>query len=100
MPKKPKTVTVNVLYRMLAKLISDGRGRLPVCVSKGTFKDNREGDGCTILPVVECAVERICLADDDGDVALTKAGLEKTRLTAVLSGGAGVYSVPETKGTP
>lgn len=87
---KHKTVTVNQLHKMLAKQIEKGNGRLPVCVNKNTFRDNRESDGCVILPVDGLNIERIAMSDDDGGTATTKAGLEVTRRTAILYGTSGV----------
>jgi hypothetical protein len=71
---------------MLGKLVEQGEGRIPICVDKETFKDNRESDGCTILEVDGLRVALIHLADDDGGTAVTKAGLERTRRMAVLYG--------------
>lgn len=88
MPRR-KTVTINQLYRLLGKQIDAGNGRLPVCVNKETFTDNREPDGCVILEVCGLNVERIRMCDGDGGTAVTKAGLEITRRTAVLFGNTG-----------
>lgn len=83
-------MTLNQLHKKLGKLIEEGFGRLPVCVSKSTFTDNREGDGVTILPVQGAGVRRINIADDDGGTAINKDGSERTRMTVILSGACGV----------
>lgn len=82
-------MTLNQLHKRLGKLIEEGFGRTPVCVSKDTFTDNREGDGVTILPVEGLGVRRINIANDDGGMGMNKDGTERTRMTVILSGACG-----------
>ncbi len=79
-------MTIGQLHKALGKLIDNGHIRRRVCISKETFSDNRESDGCTILNVHAVEMLTVNMADDDGGTAMTKAGLEMTQLTAVLFG--------------
>ncbi len=80
------TMTVNRLHKLLTKLIREGHGRIPVSVSKETFSDNREVDGCTILSVNGVVVQYVPQADDDGGTKVNKDGTESHRKTAVIYG--------------
>jgi hypothetical protein len=79
-------MTLNQLHKQLAKLIEQGYGRRQVCIDKASFRDNRESDGCVILPV--CIVDAFWVpqADDDGGAATNKDGTERGRATIVLGG--------------
>lgn len=79
-------ITVTDLHKMLGKIIEKGYGRYHVAVDKTTFTDNREIDGCMILDATGIRVERVLLAGDDGGIATTKAGLERSTITAVIHG--------------
>lgn len=81
-----KVTTVNQLHKKLGKLIEVGYGRAMVVVNKPTFTDNRESDGCTNLPIADCSLTYIYLADDDGGIATNKDGSERGRMMCVLSG--------------
>lgn len=87
---KHKTVTVNVLHKLLGKLIDAGDGRRQVCIDKTTFRDNREDDGVVILAVDGVRLEHVQPAGDDGGVRENKDGSEAApRRTAVLYGESG-----------
>ena len=86
MPVSTRTLTVGRLHKLLGQMIEQGHARRGVCVSKETFRDNREGDGCTILQAYDCRVKRINLADDDGGTAINKDGSERTTTVAILFG--------------
>lgn len=81
-----RTLTVGRLYKILGKMIEQGHARTGVYVSKQTFADNRESDGCTILPAYDCRVKTIHLADDDGGIAKRADGSERYRTMAILFG--------------
>ena len=80
------TMTVGKLHKLLGKMIEDGAARRRVCVSKGTFQDNRESDGCTILDAYDCRLKSIYLSDEDGGIAKRVDGSERTAVVAVLYG--------------
>ncbi len=82
-------------YKRLGKLIALGHGRRHVTVAKDTFTDNRESDGCTILPVVGLGIKTIRLADDDGGTAVNKDGSERFSTVLILAGGSGANSKGE-----
>ena len=79
-------MTLNQLHKRLGALIEQGCGRHRVAIDKASFVDNRESDGCTILPVM--AIEDVWIpdADDDGGTAVNKDGTERGRCTVVLGG--------------
>ena len=82
-------MTVSTLHKKLTALIEQGHGRKPVAISKTTFQDNREDDGCTILGIE--AIEGpvwIANADDDGGIKENADGTESGRRVVVLKGGA------------
>jgi len=79
-------MTVNELHKRLAKAIADGNGRNQVNIAKHTFHHNCEADGVTHLRVEDTRQTWIYLADDDGGIATTKAGLERGSMTFVLYG--------------
>lgn len=79
-------MTLNQLQKQIAKLIEQGHGRKQVCVDKTSFRDNRESDGCTILPVCEVDTDWIPDADDDGGAAFNKDGTERGRWLVILGG--------------
>ena len=83
------TMTVATLHKRLSVLVEQGHGRKPVCISKTTFRDNREGDGCTILGVESIdGPTWIPNCDDDGGFKENADGTESGRMTVVLKGGA------------
>jgi hypothetical protein len=84
---KPKTMTLNRLYRIIGKLIAEGHGREPVCVNKVSFSHALESDGAVILPVEDISIKCINILDEDGGIQMNKDGTERTRMTAVLAGG-------------
>lgn len=86
MKTKTKTLTVNQLHKMLGKLVEEGNGRLPVCVSKSTFTHPCEDDGCTILNAYGVRVERVLIADGDGGMQFTQSGHEVSQRTALIFG--------------
>lgn len=79
-------MTLNQLHKRLSRLIEQGYGRRRVSIAKHTFVDNREGDGCTILPIESVCVEWIVDADDDGGLAVNKDGTERGHTTVILEG--------------
>lgn len=79
-------MTVNGMRKALDRLIAQGHGRCRVSVAKESFRDNRESDGCTILPVAGVDLRWIVDADDDGGTALNKDGTERGRTTAIIVG--------------
>jgi hypothetical protein len=79
-------MTLNQLHKQLAKLIAAGHGRNRVSISKTSFQDSRESDGCTILPVAVVDVDWIVDADGDGGRATNKDGTERGRWTVILGG--------------
>lgn len=81
-----QTLTVGRLHKILSKMIAQGAERRRICVSKETFADNRESDGCTILEAYDCRLKCIYLADDDGGIAKRADGTERTAVVAVLYG--------------
>lgn len=79
-------MTLNKLHKLLCDLIDLGHGRKQVCIAKESFRDNRESDGCTILPVCAVDTDWIVQADDDGGTATNKDGTERGRWTVILGG--------------
>lgn len=79
-------MTLNELHKRLTKLIEQGHGRRRVSVDKPSFQDNRESDGCTILPICQVYAQWIPDADDDGGIATNKDGTEHGRVTVVIGG--------------
>jgi len=79
-------MTVNQLHKALGKLIAKGAGRRRVSIAKNSFQDNREVDGCTILPVEVVDTGWIVDADDDGGTATNKDGTERGRWLVILGG--------------
>lgn len=79
-------MTLNQLHKQLTKLIEQGHGRRQVAIAKESFHDNRESDGCTILPVCKVDTDWIVQADDDGGTAFNKDGTERGRWTVILGG--------------
>lgn len=82
-------MTLHQLHKQLTKLIAQGHGRKTVYVDKGSFRDNRESDGCIILPVYRGAMHTYRLANDDGGIAYDSKGIERQRTSLVLIGDAG-----------
>lgn len=76
-------MTVNQLHKLLTRLIEQGHGRRSVMADKPSFRDNRESDGCVILPVWRGVITSYPLLDDDG--ALT----ERMKTSLVLIGDSG-----------
>ena len=79
-------MTLNQLHKLLGKLIDEGLGRRDVCIDKESFRDNRESDGCVILPVCKVDAYWVPQADDDGGTATNKDGSERGRTTVILGG--------------
>lgn len=79
-------MTLNKLHKILGKLIEQGHGRNRVSVDKSSFRDNRENDGLTIMPVWCVDVRWINDADDDGGLAVNKDGTERGRRLVILAG--------------
>lgn len=79
-------MTLNQLHKQLGKLIAEGHGRQRVSIAKESFRDNRESDGCTILPVAIVDTDWIVDADGDGGRATNKDGTERGRWTVILGG--------------
>jgi hypothetical protein len=84
------SVTVARLHKELGKLVASGHGRKKVCVAKDTFRDNREGDGCTILDVAGLGIKWVNLADDDGCMKINRDGSEAGNTVLILAGSSGV----------
>jgi hypothetical protein len=82
-------MTINQLQKLLTKLIAQGHGRKAVYVDKGSYRDNRENDGCVILPVYRGAIHTYILFDDDGGHAYDSKGVERHRTSLVLIGDSG-----------
>lgn len=87
-------MTLNQLHKALGKLIANGHGRRQVFVDKTSFKDNRESDGCTILPLSAVDLQWVALADDDGGTAFRKDGTERGSTLVVLGGTSYEFSEP------
>lgn len=85
-------MTIFQLHKRLGQLIAAGHKREQVCVSKDTFRHNCEGDGVTILPLGGIGIRTINIADDDGGIGYTKAGVERTKTVLILAGDAGANS--------
>lgn len=81
-------MTLNKLHKLLGELIERGHGRKQVLVAKESFRDNREADGCTYLPVCKVDTDWIGLADDDGGMAVNKDGSERGSWSVILGGSA------------
>jgi hypothetical protein len=83
---------LRTLYIHLGRMIEHGHGRALVAVDKDSFRDNRESDGCTILPLSGFKVYPVPQADDDGGTTVNKDGTERYRKTCVLFGSMGLTS--------
>ena len=79
-------MTLNQLHKQLSALIAQGLGRRHVCIDKGSFTHNLEGDGCTILDVCRVDAKPIPQIDGDGWTITNKDGSERERLTVILGG--------------
>lgn len=79
-------MTLNKLHKLLGELIDQGHGRRQVSIDKSSFRDNRETDGCVILPISCVDVQWIVEADGDGGSATNKDGSERGRTTVILGG--------------
>jgi hypothetical protein len=64
---------------LLGKMIANGEGRRPVCISKTTFTHPCEGDGATILNVQDAFLQM-------GGTKVNKNGSESMRGCLVLVG--------------
>jgi len=86
-------MTINRLHKILSAAIARGEGRCRVFVFKTTFSHNCESDGCVILDVDSADMEMVYLTDDDGGIAQTKRGQERTLYAMILCGedGRGVF---------
>lgn len=78
-------MTLNALIKKLLA-IQETHGRCRVSVDKSSFRDNRETDGCVILPIDGVDARWIVDADDDGGTAVNKDGTERGRTTVILFG--------------
>ena len=81
--------TIRRLHKELGKLIDAGHGRKRVFVKKDSFIDNREADGCVILPVEGLGIRWVHNTDDDGGFKLNNDGTESGNHILVLAGAAG-----------
>jgi hypothetical protein len=79
-------MTLRKLHNLLGKMIANGEGRRPVCISKTTFTHPCEGDGATILNVQDAFLQMVSQADDDGGTKVNKDGSEAMRGCLVLVG--------------
>lgn len=79
-------MTVNKLYEILFKLVKEGHGRKDVYIDKPSFSDNRESDGCVILPVGLADLKTFHRIADDGGIALKADGTERYITACVLTG--------------
>ena len=79
-------MTLNQLQKRIARMIEQGYGRCRVAVDKPSFRDNRENDGCVILPICGVYSEWIVDSDDDGGSATNKDGSERGRTTVIFYG--------------
>lgn len=81
-------MTLNKLHKRLGKLIEQGYGRRQVLVAKESFRDNRESDGCTYLPICRIGTDWIYEADGDGGIETNKDGSERGGTKVILGGSA------------
>ena len=88
---------VRTLHRLLNDAICEGHGYALVAVDKTSFQDNRESDGCTILPLAGLKVYAVPQVDDDGGRAENADGTERLRTTCVLFGGMGLTAKPDAE---
>lgn len=79
-------MTVERLYRLLQKEISQGHGKKPIVVSKTTFIHNCEADGCTLFDIAGVETKWTYNADDDGRIRVNKDGTESGRVRVILYG--------------
>lgn len=86
MSKKPLSMTVARLHKLLQAEIDKGNARLPVCIDKPTFTHNLEADGCVILDVDGVRVEPIVQIDGDGGTKTDSKGRECYRTCFVIHG--------------
>lgn len=93
-PKLKSHYTVHQLHKELGKLVEQGHGRLRIEVSKTSFRDNCEDDGCTILPISGVTVLDVLQRDDDGGTKTTKSGREVSRTTVIIFGTSGTHDQP------
>lgn len=82
-------MTINQLHKLLTKFIAQGQGRKVVHIDKGSYRDNRESDGCVILPVNRASLHCYIMLDEDGGQAYRADGTEVTRTSLVLVGESG-----------
>ena len=82
-------MTIDKLHKLLTKLIAQGHGRKNVFVDKWSYRDNRESDGCVILPVSEARLQSYEMLDDEGGCWVNKDGTVRTRTSLVLVGESG-----------
>ena len=80
-------MTVIQLHKLLTKAIASGKGRLRVAVNKPSFTHPLEEDGCVFIDVSSTEVKTVPLMDDDGGIAVTGRGLERTVTFFALDGG-------------
>ena len=95
-------MTVNQLHKLLGRLIAQGHGRRAVMVDKPSFRDNRESDGCVILPAWRGCIKTYPLLDDDGAIATRADGTERDFTGLVLIGESGPTGeeLPHPTGAP
>ena len=79
-------MTVKKLHGILTKLLTEGCGRLPVCIDKASLTHALEGDGMVIFDVADSDVEVHNMMDGDGGMATRKDGREIMVTSFVLFG--------------
>lgn len=82
-------MTVSKLHKLLGKLIDKGMGRREVLVSKDTFTDNREADGCTLLPIEGLVTHAHTIMDGDSFTITNRDGSERIQVSVLLYGASG-----------
>lgn len=79
-------MTLNRLIKELQKLRANGEGRSHVAVNKESLWDGN--NTFVICDVKSVEAMTVNIADDDGVMAVTSKGVERTRRCVVLKGGA------------
>lgn len=79
-------MTLSRLIKQLQKLELQGEGRSSVGVDKPSLYDGNET--FVICDVKSVEAKTINIADDDGGMAVTAKGVERTKRCIILRGGA------------
>lgn len=82
-------MTIGKLHKILSEMVKKGHSRKRVCVSKETFTHPLEWEGVTTLDVVNCRLDWVLLANDDGGIAQRRDGTERRFAALVLTGNKG-----------